>query len=83
VTMACHDRQAILALQDGTALSALVGRPLSNKALRRHRLSFLPLQNVAALGKVSRDDFILMTGLEKRVARRVVSRFGRRAAKER
>ncbi|MDM0112065.1 Fic family protein [Variovorax sp. J22R133] len=37
--------------------------------------AILPLQTVAATGAMSRGDFIRMTGLEERTARKVISRF--------
>lgn len=37
--------------------------------------ALLPLHTVAAVGAVSRGDFIRMTGLEERTARKVISRF--------
>lgn len=37
--------------------------------------ALLPLHTVAGIGSVSRGDFIRMTGLEERTARKVISRF--------
>ena len=37
--------------------------------------ALLPLHTLAGVGSVSRGDFIRMTGLEERTARKVISRF--------
>jgi Fic family protein len=50
-------------------------RGISDRIPEYREEAILPLQTVATMGSLSRGDFIRMTGLEERTARKVVSRF--------
>ena len=76
----CEDQVAFMAtmldlpkLRDRIQAFVLVQRAATGLAEYREE-AVLPLQTVAAVGSVSRGDFIRMTGLEERTARKVISR---------
>ncbi|VWX61916.1 Fic family protein [Burkholderiales bacterium 8X] len=50
-------------------------RRLTDRIPEYRNEAILPLQTVAAVGSISRGDFIRMTGLEERSARKTISRF--------